>query len=592
MLGLYAIFAAGRGFKEFIEQTNAASTALGRFSAQLGQSPQMIGELQSVVQLFGGTAAETNAALEGANKVIQDFLVNGKGIPEVISRMTSQVGGSVDFNHGVLAYYTSLAPILQRMNDLDPAKAHAFAQALNIPDSLARAMEQYGSGLKLAMDALGNIQPTNAQIEAATALNKKWVEVQQHISSLGQTIDGVIDGPMTHFLDITEKIVDELKKVIEEQTQLTPGQKEAFGNVEKKGFFGELYDEIFGGKSYPTGNGAARGLSFGGSGGKEISLERAEDGGLGGSGLGGAGGARSIEVAGSEISENNPLPVRLIQNGGGGGGSLWDWLTGGAGGGGGPGGGNPILSGLSAVGGLLGGRGGGGGASDSYGSGSSHIPKGQGLARASHLVDHLMSKYGLTRTQALGAAGVMGYESGDFTTMQEGGQAPGHGGWGYAQWTGPRRRDFMAWTSANKLDPSSVEANEGFLDHELAGNYAHAIAAIKRTNTVAAAANSWEHAFEGMTEGGPGIPAFGAHIGRALAYAKIPALNGSVGAGQAALSSTANNYSATTSSSVNSMHIGKIDISTQATDAAGIAAGIQPALAKHGFAQFANGGPM
>ena len=60
----------------------------------------------------------------------------------------------------------------------------------------------------------------------------------------------------------------------------------------------------------------------------------------------------------------------------------------------------------------------------------------------------------------------------------------------------------------------------------------------------------------------------------------------------AALSSIANNYNATTSSSVNTMHIGKIDISTQATDATGIAAGIQPALAKHGFAQFANTGPM
>jgi Phage tail lysozyme len=248
-----------------------------------------------------------------------------------------------------------------------------------------------------------------------------------------------------------------------------------------------------------------RGLSIGG---KEISLERAEDGGSNGTAFGN-GATRGIEVNGTKVGPGNPLPVTLDNFGFGGA----------------DGGGGGLLGAIGAgVSRLFGGGGSGGGGSDSYGAGSSHVPKAEGVKRAAHLVDHLMSKFGLTREQAIGATGVMGYESGDFTAMQEGGQAPGHGGWGYAQWTGPRRRNFMNWFKQSGIkDPSSVEANEGFLDYELTHGYGRAINAIKKQHGVAESALSWEHVFEDM-DGTAGIPAFGAHVARAVAYSKLPQL--------------------------------------------------------------------
>ena len=41
------------------------------------------------------------------------------------------------------------------------------------------------------------------------------------------------------------------------------------------------------------------------------------------------------------------------------------------------------------------------------------------------------------------------------------------GGYGFAQWTGPRREMFEEWSKSNKLDPSSYDANYGFLKFEL-----------------------------------------------------------------------------------------------------------------------------
>ena len=116
-------------------------------------------------------------------------------------------------------------------------------------------------------------------------------------------------------------------------------------------------------------------------------------------------------------------------------------------------------------------------------------------SKAPAIMGGLMKKYGLTHEQAAGVVGNLGHESGAFTAYHEGGQAPGRGGVGWAQWTGPRRRAFERWTAAHKLDPTSDDASWRFLtegDPETAG----AIAAVKRTHSAHDAMVSFERRFE------------------------------------------------------------------------------------------------
>ena len=143
-----------------------------------------------------------------------------------------------------------------------------------------------------------------------------------------------------------------------------------------------------------------------------------------------------------------------------------------------------------------------------------------GRPTADALTQHLMQTYGLTREQALGAVGTMGYESGDFKTLQERGHSGVNSGYGYAQWTGPRRQQFMDYANTNGLDPSSYAANQGFMDHELQGNYKGAITALKQTDNPTDASHAWLHSFEGMQldGSGPGIPAVAEHAARAEQY--------------------------------------------------------------------------
>lgn len=116
---------------------------------------------------------------------------------------------------------------------------------------------------------------------------------------------------------------------------------------------------------------------------------------------------------------------------------------------------------------------------------------------APRVVADLCHDFGLTPTQAAGIVGNLGAESG-LRAVQEGKPtvAGSRGGFGWAQWTGPRRVAFEAWCRAQGFALDSYAANYGYLKHELAGEYAHTITQLRKTTTVKAAAETFEATYE------------------------------------------------------------------------------------------------
>jgi hypothetical protein len=87
------------------------------------------------------------------------------------------------------------------------------------------------------------------------------------------------------------------------------------------------------------------------------------------------------------------------------------------------------------------------------------------------LISDLQKDFGVPREVAAGIVGQLAHESGNFNTLQEIDPLVegSRGGWGYSQWTGPRRKEFEAYAAQRGLDPRSYEANYGNLVRELRG---------------------------------------------------------------------------------------------------------------------------
>lgn len=84
-------------------------------------------------------------------------------------------------------------------------------------------------------------------------------------------------------------------------------------------------------------------------------------------------------------------------------------------------------------------------------------------------IRRLAQDVNITPEQSAGVFGQLGYESAGLQAINEYQPVvPGsRGGFGWAQWTGPRRRAFESWAAENRADVSDPEANYQFLLHEL-----------------------------------------------------------------------------------------------------------------------------
>lgn len=110
----------------------------------------------------------------------------------------------------------------------------------------------------------------------------------------------------------------------------------------------------------------------------------------------------------------------------------------------------------------------------------------------------LTADFGFSELDDSAVVGNLGHESGGFAFLQElKPMVPGSaGGYGWAQWTGPRRRLFEAYCKRNGLNPASDKANYGYLFVELKGDESKAVQAVKDAKTLQDKVIAFEKNFE------------------------------------------------------------------------------------------------
>ena len=117
--------------------------------------------------------------------------------------------------------------------------------------------------------------------------------------------------------------------------------------------------------------------------------------------------------------------------------------------------------------------------------------------KAPRIMVRLMQEFALSKQSAAAILGNLGHESAGFTLMQE--VKPGNGGrggYGWAQWTGPRRRAFEAYCEQRNLEPYFDEANLGFLVEELRTTHQSALRGLNDCPSLMAAVQHFERHFE------------------------------------------------------------------------------------------------
>ena len=118
-------------------------------------------------------------------------------------------------------------------------------------------------------------------------------------------------------------------------------------------------------------------------------------------------------------------------------------------------------------------------------------------SKSSGIVAKLLGDFPVRPDDCFAILGNAGHECNGFTTLQE--VRPtvrgARGGWGWMQWTGPRRRAFEAYCTRNRLDPASDEANYAWLFLELKGSEAKALPRTLAATTLGEKVVAFEKSF-------------------------------------------------------------------------------------------------
>jgi hypothetical protein len=113
------------------------------------------------------------------------------------------------------------------------------------------------------------------------------------------------------------------------------------------------------------------------------------------------------------------------------------------------------------------------------------------------VIPKLMDEFDWEVFHAAGCMGNLGHESDGLKELREAFiNHPNRGGYGWAQWTGPRARSFLRYCAVLKLDWHSEKANYGYLVKELSESYSHTVAAVAKTKTLIAATVAFERGYE------------------------------------------------------------------------------------------------
>lgn len=138
---------------------------------------------------------------------------------------------------------------------------------------------------------------------------------------------------------------------------------------------------------------------------------------------------------------------------------------------------------------------------------------------APNVIGRLTSDFNLSPQQAAGIVGQLGHESEGLQAINERNPlVPGsRGGFGWAQWTGPRRKAFEAYAQSQGLDVTSPEANYGFLKTELMGPEGRVLDSVRAAPDARSAGRAFTDGF--LRPGNPGYASRDRWTDRASALA-------------------------------------------------------------------------
>jgi tail lysozyme len=544
-LTFFAVFTAGVGLKDFIGNTISGAASLGRMSANLKMSTRELNAWQKANERAGGTSEGISAQLKESQLESAKY---GSGIatPAALQAFAKYGGNFEAFKDGN-TYLLERSRIISELYAKSPARAALAAQELGINEDTYNLIKQGPAAIQALIAAqLKNSVVTEKDAAQADQLRTKLLDLRDSLQATATkvllTMAPVLEKWLAQLQELADWVTEHRKDISDWVEAAVRGMlqfaKALDGAAESVGGWKVVIGSLIALKlGSMVAQFVALGVAIAGVG--KAAAGTAATGGL----FAllrtlGVGGALLLHSGGLNEGEQEELARRR---------ALGDK--------------GPVFTGTRA-------------------------PLPSASDAQNQIMDSLMAK-GWTRAQAAGIAANLQQES----NFNPGAVGDGGKAYGIAQWHGPRQKAFREFHGKD-IRGSTLEEQLEFLDYELRNAESGAGDRLKKTTTAGEAGAVISKYYERPADTdvemirrahlAAGID--NAEKARMAAWAAANAEGArNAGAGRGFVNPGGN-------TSTSEIHIGEINVSTQATDAEGIARELPGAIRKTGIVAQANTG--
>lgn len=215
-LSLLAVFTAGVGLKNFVQNTIDTAAGLDRMSSNLGMSAKDLSMWQLAAKNAGGTAEGMTEQLKDAATELAKFQ-NGGNSEKILSLLKWGAMSGVDIDINQLKTGTDVvmarAKVLEALNRQNPAKALMAASEIGVGDGAYPLMKQGPEAIERIRQAQSKLADEYARSSReAEVLRQKLDTLKNNLELVGLKIASRLMPHLEHFSDWVNAHQDQIAK--------------------------------------------------------------------------------------------------------------------------------------------------------------------------------------------------------------------------------------------------------------------------------------------------------------------------------------------------------------------------------------------
>ena len=224
VLGLFAIFSAGRGAEQFVREITSSDAAVGRMAHNLDMSTDTLAAWQGAAELAGGSAAGIAGSFQNLESDFQQFLITGQS--NVLPFFKSMHIDVADATNKIRPLGDLLLDLADKFHAMDPARAQSFGASMGLDTNTINMLEQGRAAVQGLLDRSRQLGvPHDSDATNAQNLLRDIKEAQLAVTDLVRGIINDLSEPIHNLLKqmddwiaknkqwLAQKIAEEIERL-------------------------------------------------------------------------------------------------------------------------------------------------------------------------------------------------------------------------------------------------------------------------------------------------------------------------------------------------------------------------------------------